>query len=280
MKEYLDLVQLVLEKGQRKPNRTGVDTLTYFGGHYKVDLAKGFPLLTTKKVLFKSVLHELLWYLSGEDHIRNLRTKTKIWDAWAKEENDWHVGNMYGYQWVKWEQYVKDPKTGKVEMHHINQIQNVLDKLKNDPTDRRMIVSAWNPGDLYRADDDPKKPALPSCHLLFMFHVTPDGRLNCHLTQRSADLMLGVPFNIACYATLTQMIAQEAELKLGEFSHYLNDLHIYVNHLDGAREQLSRTPSKKPTLKIADKSFWDLRFEDFELVDYNPQPFIKFDVAV
>lgn len=280
MKEYLDAVRTVLEEGQRKPNRTGIDTLTYFGVHYKIDLAEGFPLLTTKKVMFKSVLYELLWYLTGEDHVRNLRQHTKIWDAWTSEEKNWHVGNLYGYQWVKWEQYLEDPITGKITMHHINQIQNVIDKLKNDPTDRRIIVSAWNPADLYRPDGDPKKPALPSCHLLFMFHVTPDGKLNCHLTQRSADMMLGVPFNIACYATLTQMLAQECGLELGKFSHYLNDAHIYVNHVEGAKEQITRTPGAKPTLKIAKKPFWELQFEDFEVENYNPQPFIKFDVAV
>lgn len=280
MKEYLELVDKVLKEGQRKPNRTGVDAISYFGAHYKIDLAEGFPLLTTKKVIYKSVLHELLWYLSGEDHIRNLRQHTKIWDAWTSEEKNWSVGNLYGYQWVKWEQYVKDPKTGGIKMNHINQIQKVIDLLKNNPNDRRMVVSAWNPADLYRADDDPKKPALPSCHLLFMFHVSADGKLNCHLTQRSCDLMLGVPFNIACYATLTQMLAQECNLKLGQFSHYLNDCHIYVNHIEGAKEQLKRQPGKKPRLIIAKKPFWQLKFEDFEVVDYHPQPAIKFEIAV
>jgi len=280
MKQYLKIVKHVLENGQRKKNRTGIDTLSCFGIHYKINLAQGFPLLTTKKVLFKSVLYELLWYLSGEDHIRNLRKHTRIWDAWTSKEKKWHVGNMYGYQWVKWEQYVKNSKTDKYKVNHINQVQKVIDTLKNNPNDRRMIVSAWNPADLYRKDDDPKKPALPSCHLIYMFHTTPDKKLNCHLTQRSADLMLGVPFNIACYATLTQMLAQECDFKLGEFSHYMNDCHIYVNHIDGARKQIKRTPSKKPTLKIAKKPFWDLKFKDFKVLNYNPQPFIKFDVAV
>lgn len=280
MKEYLDTVQLVLDCGQLKHNRTGIDTLSYFGAHYKINLAEGFPLLTTKKVIFKSVLYELLWYLSGEDHIRHLRKNTKIWDEWTSEEKNWHVGNMYGYQWVKWEQYAQDKKTGEIKLHHINQIQKIIDTLKTNPNDRRMVVSAWNPADLYRDTDDPKKPALPSCHALFMFYVSPDGKLSCHLTQRSADLMLGVPFNIACYATLTQMLAQECGLKLGEFSHYLNDCHIYVNHIEGAKEQLKRVPRKKPMLKIAAKPFWDLCFENFELIDYDPYPFIKFDVAV
>lgn len=280
MKEYLNTVQLVLDQGQLKHNRTGIDTLSYFGAHYKINLAEGFPLLTTKKVFFKSVLYELLWYLSGEDHIRHLRKNTKIWDEWTSEEKNWHVGNMYGYQWVKWEQYTEDKKTGEIKLHHINQIQKIIDTLKTNPNDRRMVVSAWNPADLYRDRDDPKRPALPSCHAFFMFYVSPDGKLSCHLTQRSADLMLGVPFNIACYAALTHMFSQECGLKPGEFSHYLNDCHIYVNHIKGAKEQLKRIPRKKPTLKIAPKPFWDLRFEDFELIDYDPYPFIKFDVAV
>ncbi|RJQ29522.1 thymidylate synthase [Candidatus Parcubacteria bacterium] len=280
MKEYLDAVRLVLEKGQRKTNRTGVDAISYFGVHYKINLAEGFPLLTTKKVNFDAVIRELLWYLTGETHIRNLRQHTKIWDPWTSEEKNWEVGNLYGYQWVKWEQYLEDPETGKITLNHINQVQNVIDKLKTDPNDRRMIVTAWNPSDLHRPKDDPKRPILPSCHLLFMFHVSADGRLNCHLTQRSADLMIGVPFNIACYATLTQMLAQECGFKIGEFSHYLNDCHIYANHVEGAKEQLSRTPKEKPTLAIAKKPFWELMFEDFKLENYNPHPAIKFPVAV
>lgn len=280
MKEYLDIVKTVLEQGQRKSNRTGTDTLSYFGAHYKVNLADGFPLLTTKKVFFASVLHELLWYLSGETHIRNLRKHTKIWDAWTSAEKDWHVGNLYGYQWVKWEQYVQDPETGEISLNHINQIQNVINTLKTNPNDRRMIVSAWNPADLHRDATDPKKPALPSCHAFFMFHVSGDNKLNCHLTQRSADLMLGVPFNLACYATLTQMLAQECGLGLGQFSHYMNDCHIYVDHIDGAREQLTRTPHKKPTLEIAKKPFWELTFDDFTVHNYTHDPVIKFPIAV
>lgn len=280
MKEYLDAVRLVLERGELKHNRTGVDTLSYFGVHYKINLAEGFPLLTTKKVNFPAVIWELLWYLSGETHIRNLREHTKIWDAWTSEEKNWEVGNLYGYQWTKWEQYLEDPKTGKATLHHVNQIQHVINTLKANPDDRRMIVTAWNPSDLHRPDGDPKKPALPSCHAFFMFNVSPSGKLNCHLTQRSADLMLGVPFNIACYATLTQMLAQECGFALGEFSHYLNDCHIYVNHVEGAKEQITRAPRARPILKIAAKPFWDLRFEDFALEEYDPCPPIKFPVAV
>ncbi len=280
MRDYLELVDLVLHEGQRKPNRTGVDTLSYFGAHSKIDLATGFPLLTTKKVNYAAVVHELLWYLSGETHIRNLRQHTKIWDAWTSPEKNWEVGNLYGYQWVQWEQHLQGSGAGQYRVTHINQIQKVIDLLKTNPNDRRMVVSAWNPADLYRADDGPKRPALPSCHAMFMFHVSADGKLNCHLTQRSADLMLGVPFNIACYATLTQMLAQEAGLQLGQFSHYLNDCHIYVNHIEGAKEQLARDPLPLPKLKIAKKPFWKLKFEDFELVNYTHHPPIKFPIAI
>ncbi len=280
MKEYLDIVKYVLDNGHRKENRTGIDTIAVFGMHYKIDLAKGFPLLTTKKVYFNSVLRELLWYLSGEDHIRNLRQYTKIWDAWTSEDKNWHVGNLYGYQWTRWEQYVWDEEKQTYRVNHINQIQKVIDKLKTNPFDRRLVVSAWNPADLYREDTDPKKPVLPWCHVMFMFYVTPDRRLNCHLTQRSADLMLGVPFNIASYALLTFMIAQEVGLEVGEFSHYMNDCHIYVNHIEGAKEQLKRKPYPLPKLEIAKKPFWELQFEDFNLIDYKHHDPIKFEVAV
>lgn len=281
MKEYLNLVKTILEKGERKTNRTGVDTLACFGLHYKIDLSQGFPLLTTKKVNYASVVHELLWFLSGETHIRNLRQKTKIWDAWTSEEKNWELGNTYGYQWTSWEQYLKKAKSGEYEIRHINQIQKVIDSLKTNPNDRRMVVSAWNPADMSRPDSDPKKTVQPTaCHTIFMFYVTTDKRLCCHLTQRSGDLMLGVPFNLASYATLTQMLAQECNLQLGEFSHYINDCHIYINHIEGAKEQLKRTPRKPPTLKIAKKPFWDHVYEDFELMGYNPHPPIKFEIAV
>lgn len=280
MKEYLDAVRLVLAEGGERSDRTGVGTVSLWGVHYKIDLGEGFPLLTTKKVNFAAVLREVLWYLSGETHIRNLREHTKIWDPWTSEEKNWEVGRMYGYQWVDWEYFVENPKTGRHEPHHINQIQEVMNTIKTRPYDRRMVVSAWNPADLYRPDDDPKKPALPSCHALFMFYVTNDGRLNCHLTQRSADLMIGVPFNIASYAVLTHMVAQECGLKSGSFSHYMNDCHIYRNHLEAAKEQLTRVPRKKPSLTIAKKPFWELKFEDFTLEGYDPYPPIKLPVAV
>ena len=272
MREYVELVKTTLEKGQIKSNRTGTDTLMYFGYHYKVDLSKGFPLLTTKKVFFNSIIRELLWYLKGETHIRNLRRHTKIWDAWTSEDKNWEIGKMYGYQWINWEKFSEDSKTGKVRKTYVNQIQDVIDLIKNNPDSRRMVVTAWNPSVL-------DEIALPSCHAFFIFSVT-EGRLNCHLTQRSGDIALGIPFNLACYATLTQMIAQETNLQLGEFSHYINDAHIYENHLDGLKEQLKREPMQLPILKIKQKSFWNLAFEDFELLNYNHHPIIKFPVAV
>ena len=272
MQEYLDLVNQVIENGIEKENRTGTNTLMCFGYHYKVDLNKGVPLLTTKKVFFNSVIHELLWYLSGETHIRNLRKHTKIWDAWTSEDKDWNIGKMYGYQWVNWEKYSKDPKTNEYRLDYINQIQSVIDLIKKNPTSRRMVVTAWNPSVL-------DEIALPSCHAFFIFNVT-NGKLNCHLTQRSGDIALGIPFNLACYATLTHMIANETGLEVGEFSHYINDAHVYVNHIDGLKEQLNREPLKLPELKIKEKPFWDLTFEDFELVNYQHHPVIKFPVAV
>ena len=271
MKAYLNLVETVLENGTIKTNRTGINTLMYFGFHYKVDLSKGFPLLTTKKVFFNSVVRELLWYLKGETHIRNLREHTKIWDAWSSEEKNWEIGKMYGYQWVKWEKF-KEKEDGSIEKIYINQIKEVINLIKNNPDSRRMVVTAWNPSVL-------DEIALPSCHAFFIFNVC-NGKLNCHLTQRSGDIALGIPFNLACYATLTQMIAQETNLELGEFSHYINDAHIYEDHIDGLKEQIQRTPYDLSTLKIKDKPFWDLEFEDFELVNYKHHPVIKFLVAV
>ncbi len=272
MKKYLDLVSHVLKNGTVKTNRTGTDTLMVFGYHYKVNLQNGYPLVTTKKVYFNSVIRELLWYLSGETHIRNLRQHTKIWDAWTSEEKNWEVGKMYGYQWVNWDKY--NPKTGNGNMQHshINQIQNVIELIKSNPNSRRMVVSAWNPAVL-------DEIALPSCHAFFIFNVA-NGKLNCHLTQRSGDIALGIPFNLACYATLTQMIAMETGLEVGEFSHYINDAHIYVNHIEGLEEQITREPFPSPSLEITDKPFWDLKFEDFTLKNYEHHPVIKFPVAV
>ena len=272
MNAYLELVNTVLNNGIRKKNRTGVDTIMYFGYHYKVNLSDGFPLLTTKKIFFNSVIRELLWYLKGETHIRNLRQHTKIWDAWTSEEKNWEIGKMYGYQWVKWEKISIDSDKKTYKKTHINQIEEVINLIKNNPDSRRMVVTAWNPSVL-------DEIALPSCHAFFMFNVT-NGKLNCHLTQRSGDIALGIPFNLACYATLTQMIAQETNLELGQFSHYINDAHIYENHIDGLKEQLKREPLDLPQLHIQNKPFWELEFEDFELNNYEHHPIIKFPVAV
>ena len=271
MKEYLDLVHHVLENGILKENRTGTDTKMVFGYHYKINLANGFPLLTTKKVFFNSVLRELLWYLSGETHIRNLRNHTKIWDPWTSQEKNWEIGKMYGYQWVNWEKFTKNDNES-YSKSTINQIEETIKLIKHNPNSRRMVVTAWNPAVL-------DEIALPSCHAFFIFNVT-NNKLNCHLTQRSGDIALGIPFNIACYALLTYMIAKETKLEVGEFSHYINDAHIYVDHIDGLKEQLKRTPKPLPELIIKDVPFWDLKFEDFELLNYNPEGVIKFPVAV
>ena len=270
MKSYLDLVSHVLEHGIKKHNRTGTDTLMVFGYHYKVNLQNGFPLITTKKIYFKSIIYELLWYLSGETHIRNLRQHTKIWDAWTSEEKNWEVGKMYGYQWVNWDKY--ESNNGTTKHSHVNQIQNVINLIKKNPDSRRMVVSAWNPSVL-------NEIALPSCHAFFIFNVI-NGKLNCHLTQRSGDIALGIPFNLACYATLTQMIAQETNLELGEFSHFINDAHIYENHMEGLTKQLKRDPFPLPQLQIEHKPFWELEFDDFSLHEYRHHPAIKFPVAV
>ncbi len=279
MKEYLDLVRLVLEHGQHKPSRTGVDTVSYFGAHYRVDLAQGFPLLTTKEVNYTSCLRELLWYLSGEDHIRNLRHHTKIWDAWA--DADGNLETAYGRYWRRFPSPYRE-RDGQWKIREVDQIQYVIDTLKNEPTSRRMVVTAWEPGNA-------ESSKLPPCHYSFVFNVQ-EGRLNCHLTQRSGDIALGIPFNLACYATLTQMLAQEVGLAVGWFSHTIVDAHIYTalagsgmaeyDHVPGLREQLKRAPRPLPRLVIAKKSFNELHFEDFQVQDYHPHPKIKFKVAV
>lgn len=262
MQQYLSLVQEVLDKGEEKKDRTGTGTISLFGMQRKYDLREGFPILTTKKVKFDGVLWELLWFLRGATNINDdLTQHTPIWDAWAAPDGE--LGPIYGKQWRSWE-----AKDGRV----IDQIQQVIDMIKTNPDSRRLIVSAWNVGDI-------DKMALPPCHLLFQFYVV-NGRLDCQLYQRSADIALGVPFNIASYATLMHMIAKECGLTAGIFTHTLGDAHIYLNHIDGLKEQLKRTPKKLPQLKIADKPFWDLKFEDFELLGYEHDPFIKFQVAV
>jgi thymidylate synthase len=270
MREYLDLVERVLTNGTLKNNRTGVDTISCFAEHYAVDLGKGYPLLTTKRMNFKSMLYEVLWYLSGEDHIRNLRQHTKIWDAWADENGN--LDTAYGRYWRRFPSARLNPETGTYEVVEVDQIGKVIELLKTDPNSRRMVVTAWEPGNAF----DSK---LPPCHYTFAFNVQ-DSKLNCHLTQRSGDIAIGIPFNLAAYALLTQILAQETGLGLGMFSHTIVDAHIYVNHVDGLKEQLKRTVKPLPRLEIAHKPLDELRFEDFSLVGYVSDEPIKFAVAV
>jgi thymidylate synthase len=279
MKEYLDLVKLVMNEGIRKRTRTGIDTISYFSANYRVDLSKGYPLLTTKKVEFKSMLREVLWYLSGDNHIRNLRQHTKIWDAWADE--DGNLETAYGYYWRKFPSAQKD-KNGNWVVTETDQIKYVIDEIKNKPYSRRLVVSAWEPGNAIHSK-------LPPCHYTYVFNVQED-KLNCHLTQRSGDIALGIPFNLAAYALLTQIIAQQTGLKVGWFSHTIVDAHIYVaesgspmekyDHLKGLQEQITREPLPLSQLKIADKPIDELQFEDFELTGYQSHPKIRFEVAV
>jgi thymidylate synthase len=270
MQEYLDLVDHVLTTGSLKKNRTGVDTISCFAEHYKVDLSNGFPLLTTKKMNFKAMLYEVLWYLSGEDHIRNLRQHTKIWDAWADENGN--LDTAYGRYWRRFPSAHMNPVTGKYEVVEVDQIGKVINLLKNDPNSRRMVVTAWEPGNAF----DSK---LPPCHYTFAFNVQ-GNKLNCHLTQRSGDIAIGIPFNLAAYALLTHILAQEAQLELGFFSHTIVDAHIYVNHIDGLKEQLARTPKPLPKIEIARKPIDQLQFDDFVLAGYECYDPIKFAVAV
>lgn len=282
MKQYLDLVRNVLENGVRKSNRTGIDTLSSFSEFYKVDLSEGFPLLTTKKVYFRSVILELLWYLRGEDHIRWLRDEMDchIWDDWADE--DGHVGPIYPVMWRRFPYTETEEINFEGDASHLtktvtserefDQIERAIRMLKENPHSRRIVVNAWHPGLLDRM-------ALPPCHVMFIFHVA-GGKLNCHLTQRSGDIALGIPFNLACYSALTMAIANEVGLEYGTFAHTIVDAHIYENHIDGLREQLKREPRELPRLEIADKPVDELSLEDFELKGYNPHPSIKFEVAV
>jgi thymidylate synthase len=294
---YLALVERVLATGARKANRTGVDTISSFAEHYAVDLAEGYPLLTTKTVYFGSMLREVLWYLSGADHIRDLRRHTGIWDAWA--DDDGNLQTAYGRFWRRFplpadgaalggevwagagHPHVRREADGSLSF---DQLGYVADTLRANPTSRRLVVSAWHPANAAVS-------LLPPCHYTFCFNVTPaaDGGadlLNCHLTQRSADLALGVPFNLACYALLTEALAQWAGLRPGRFAHTLIDAHVYVNHIDGLREQLARTPAPAPRLAIArhadgaPKALDDLAFEDITLLGYAPQAPIRFEVAV
>jgi len=264
VKQYLDLMQHVLDNGISKEDRTGTGTLSVFGYQMRFDLGAGFPALTTKKVHLRSIIHELLWFLKGDTNIRYLRDNgVTIWDEWADENGD--LGQVYGYQWRSW-----PAANGK----HIDQISQVVDQIRESPDSRRIIVSAWNVGEI-------ENMALPPCHAFFQFYVA-DGRLSCQLYQRSADIFLGVPFNIASYALLTMMMAQATGLKPGEFIHTLGDAHLYSNHLEQARTQLQREPRALPVMEINPdvNDIFAFRFEDFELVDYCPDPHIKAPVAV
>ncbi len=270
MEQYHSLVREVLDNGAKKEDRTGTGTISLFGMQRKYDLRDGFPLLTTKKVRFDGILYELLWFLRGSTNINDdLKEHTPIWNAWAEENGE--LGPIYGYQWRKWEKFTKNSE-GHYQKSHIDQIQQAIDTIKKNPDSRRIIVSAWNVADIDRMK-------LPPCHAFFQFYVI-NGRLDLQLYQRSADIALGVPFNIASYAVLLQMVAQECGLTPGIFTHTLGDSHIYLNHVEGLKQQLERKEFPLPTLKIAKKPFWDLKYEDFTLENYEHHPFIKFEVAV
>jgi thymidylate synthase len=264
MKQYHDLMRHVLEHGVKKEDRTGTGTYSVFGYQMRYDLAAGFPLLTTKKLHTKSIIHELLWFLKGDTNIAYLKENgVRIWDEWADDKGN--LGPVYGYQWRSWP---------TADGRHIDQITQVIDMIKKNPDSRRLIVSAWNVSDI-------NQMKLPPCHAFFQFYVA-DGKLSCQLYQRSADIFLGVPFNIASYALLTMMVAQVCDLKLGDFVHTLGDAHIYSNHVEQAKLQLTRDFRPLPTLNINPevKSIFDFKFEDFTLENYDPHPHIKAEVAV
>lgn len=264
MRQYLDLLQHILDRGTTKSDRTGTGTLSVFGYQMRFDLAEGFPLVTTKKLHVKSIIHELLWFLRGETNVRSLNeVGVSIWNEWADEQGE--LGPVYGHQWRHW----PDGRGGEID-----QIAWLQGEIRRKPDSRRLIVSAWNVAEV-------EKMALPPCHTLFQFYVA-DGRLSCQLYQRSADVFLGVPFNIASYALLTMMLAQATDLDPGEFVHTFGDAHLYSNHIEQARLQLSRTPRELPRLRMnpAVKSIFDFRFEDFQLENYQPHPHIPAPVAV
>jgi thymidylate synthase len=264
MKQYLDLLDHVIHSGSPKKDRTGTGTIAVFGYQMRFDLGEGFPVLTTKKLHLRSIIHELLWFLSGDTNTKYLNDNgVSIWDEWADENGN--LGNIYGYQWRSW----PEPDGGKVD-----QISNVIRSIQDDPDSRRHIVSAWNVGDL-------KNMALPPCHVLFQFFVS-DGKLSCQLYQRSCDIFLGVPFNIASYALLTMMIAQVTGLRPGDFVHTLGDAHIYNNHIEQVKLQLTRDPYPLPTMEInpAVKDIFDFKFEDFQLVNYQSHPHIRGEISV
>ena len=263
MQQYLEALDFVLKNGTKKDDRTNTGTISYFGLQSRYDLQKAFPLVTTKKIHFKSILYELLWFLKGDTNIKFLTDNgVKIWNPWADSKGE--LGRIYGYQWRSW----------TAEDRNIDQLKNVIENIKTNPNSRRLIVSAWNVGDL-------DKMALPPCHILFQFYVS-QGKLSCQLYQRSADLFIGVPFNIASYAALTMMIAQVTGLEAGEFIHTLGDAHIYLNHVEQVKQQLLRKPKELPSLKLNHriKNLFDFKYSDFELLNYNAYPHIKGDVAV
>jgi len=274
MRQYLDLVKHVLDNGELKEDRTGTGTKSVFGYQMRFNLDDGFPMVTTKKLHLKSIIYELLWFLKGDTNIKYLQENgVKIWDAWADSNGD--LGPVYGFQWRNWNN------------DGIDQISNLINDLKNNPSSRRHLISAWNPSVLpdtsksFETNVANGKAALPPCHAFFQFHVI-NGKLSCQLYQRSADIFLGVPFNIASYSLLTIMIAQVCDLKVGDFIHTFGDAHIYSNHFDQMKLQLTREPRNLPTIKINKevKSIFDFKFEDFVLEDYNPHPHIKGKVAV
>ena len=264
MKQYLDLMRHVMKEGHDKSDRTGTGTRSVFGYQMRFDLSEGFPLLTTKKLHLRSIIHELLWFLKGDTNIKYLKdNQVSIWDEWADENGD--LGPVYGYPWRSWP---------TPDGRHIDQIQNIIRQIQSNPDSRRIIVSAWNPALV-------DQMALPPCHALFQFYVA-EGKLSCQLYQRSADIFLGVPFNIASYALLTMMIAQVCDLEAGEFIHTFGDAHIYSNHFEQVALQLSREPRSLPQMKLnpAVKDLFDFKFEDFELTGYDPHPHIAGKVAV
>ncbi len=264
MRQYLDLLETILEKGATKEDRTGTGTISRFGHQMRFDLSEGFPMVTTKKLHLKSIIYELLWFLQGDTNVKYLQDNgVRIWNEWADDNGD--LGHIYGYQWRSW----PTPDGG-----HIDQISQVIDAIKNNPDSRRHLVSAWNVGEL-------DKMNLPPCHILFQFYVA-DGKLSCQLYQRSADVFLGVPFNIASYALLTMMVAQVCDLEPGDFVHTFGDVHIYSNHVEQVKLQLTREPYPLPQMKINPdvKSIFDFKFEDFELIGYQSHPHIKGAVAI
>ncbi len=274
MKQYHDLLQHIIDNGEQKGDRTGTGTISCFGYQMRFDLAEGFPMVTTKKLHLKSIIHELLWFLKGDTNIAYLQeNKVRIWDEWADENGE--LGPVYGHQWRNW------------NSDGIDQIAQAIDQIKNNPNSRRIMVSAWNPSvmpDTSKSFSDNVangKAALPPCHAFFQFYVS-KGKLSCQLYQRSADTFLGVPFNIASYALFTMMVAQVCGLDYGEFIHTFGDVHLYTNHLEQAKLQLSREPRELPTMKLNPniKNIFDFTYEDFELINYNPHPHIKAAVSV